>query len=102
GRYNNSSPRPPKEIVSDNSNAYIESFSPSPIPNKDSDSYMEEIDLPFNPDDPKPSGIEEEDYDSGRDILILEELLDNYSISLPDNELYPFDIPSPYHPQNDG
>nr|GFA00256.1 hypothetical protein [Tanacetum cinerariifolium] len=43
--YDNSSPRPPEEIVSDNSNADIESFSPSPIPNKDSDPLMEEIDL---------------------------------------------------------
>nr|GFC93657.1 hypothetical protein [Tanacetum cinerariifolium] len=33
--YDNSSPRPPEEIVSDNSNANIESLSPSPIPNKD-------------------------------------------------------------------
>nr|GFA60948.1 hypothetical protein [Tanacetum cinerariifolium] len=32
------------------------------------------------------------------DILILEELLDNYSLSLPDNESYHFDIPSPYRP----
>nr|GFA58693.1 hypothetical protein [Tanacetum cinerariifolium] len=30
--YDNSSPRPPEEIVSDNSNADIASFSPSPIP----------------------------------------------------------------------
>nr|GEV31653.1 retrovirus-related Pol polyprotein from transposon TNT 1-94 [Tanacetum cinerariifolium] len=52
--YDNSSPRPPEEIVSDNSNADIESFSPSPIPNKDSNSHMEEIDLPFTPDDPMP------------------------------------------------
>nr|GFA72453.1 hypothetical protein [Tanacetum cinerariifolium] len=59
--YENSSPRPPKEIVSDNSNADIESFSPSPIPNKHSDSNMEEIDLPFNPDDPMPPGIEDDD-----------------------------------------
>nr|GFB24125.1 hypothetical protein [Tanacetum cinerariifolium] len=29
--YNNSSPRPPEEIAFDNSNADIESFSPSPI-----------------------------------------------------------------------
>nr|GEZ17799.1 hypothetical protein [Tanacetum cinerariifolium] len=50
--YDNSSPRPPEEIVSDNSNADIESFSPSPIPNKDSNSHMEEIDLYFNLDDP--------------------------------------------------
>nr|GEW12284.1 putative reverse transcriptase domain-containing protein [Tanacetum cinerariifolium] len=96
--YDNSSPRPSEEIVSDNSNADIESFSPSPIPNKDSDSHIEEIDLPFTPDDPMPPGSEEEDYDSGRDILILEELFDNYSLSLPDNESYHFDIPSPYRP----
>nr|GEZ19390.1 hypothetical protein [Tanacetum cinerariifolium] len=96
--YDNSSPRPPKEIVSDNSNADIESFSPSPIPNKDSDSHMEEIDFPFTPDDPMPPGIEDDDYDSGRDIPILGEFLDNYSLSLPANEAYHFDIPSPYCP----
>nr|GEZ53792.1 hypothetical protein [Tanacetum cinerariifolium] len=76
----------------------IESFSPSPIPNEDSDSYMEEIDLSFNPDDPMPPGIEDDDYDSGKDISILEELLDNYSRSLPASESYHFDIPSPYRP----
>nr|GFA70282.1 hypothetical protein [Tanacetum cinerariifolium] len=91
--YDNSSPRLPKEIVSDNSNADIESFSPSPIPVEDSDSHMEEIDLYFNSDDPMPLGIEEYDDDSERDILILEELLDNYSLSLPNNESYHFDIP---------
>nr|GEZ11078.1 hypothetical protein [Tanacetum cinerariifolium] len=64
----------------------------------DSDSFMEEIDLSFNPDDPMPLSIEDDDYDSGRDIPILEELLDNYSLSLPDNEAYHFDIPSPYRP----
>nr|GFA42299.1 hypothetical protein [Tanacetum cinerariifolium] len=96
--YDNSSPRPPEEIVSDNSDADIESFSPSPIPNKDSNSHMEEIDLPFTPDDPMPPGIEDDDYDSERDILIFEELLDNYSLSLFANESYHFDIPSPYRP----
>nr|GFD18928.1 hypothetical protein [Tanacetum cinerariifolium] len=96
--YDNSSPRPPKEIVYDNSDADIESFSPSPIPNEDSDSHMEEIDLPFTPNDPMPSGIEDDDYDSGRDISILKELLDNYSLSLHANESYHFDIPSPYRP----
>nr|GFC13226.1 hypothetical protein [Tanacetum cinerariifolium] len=75
--YDNSSPRPPEEIISDISNADIESFSPSPIPNEDSDSHMEEINLYFNPDDPMPPGIEEVDDDSERDISILEELLDN-------------------------
>nr|GEY80370.1 hypothetical protein [Tanacetum cinerariifolium] len=37
--YNNSSPHPPEEFVFENSNADIESFFPSPIPNKDSDFY---------------------------------------------------------------
>nr|GEY51400.1 hypothetical protein [Tanacetum cinerariifolium] len=83
---------------SDNSNADIESFSPSPILNEDSDSHMEEIDLFLNPDDPMPPGIEENDDDSERDIPILEELLDNYSLSLHTNESYHFDIPSPYRP----
>nr|GEV17999.1 hypothetical protein [Tanacetum cinerariifolium] len=92
--YDNSSPRPPKEIVSENSDTEIESFSPSPIPVKDSDSLMEEIDLSFTPDYPMLPGIEDDDYDSERDILILEELLDNYSLSLPVIESYHFDIPS--------
>nr|GEY78432.1 reverse transcriptase domain-containing protein [Tanacetum cinerariifolium] len=59
-------------IISDNSNTDIESFFPSPIPNKDSDPLMEEIDLSFNPDDPMPPGIEEDDDDSERNIPILE------------------------------
>nr|GEV92741.1 hypothetical protein [Tanacetum cinerariifolium] len=87
-----------KEIVSDISNADIESFSPSPIPNKDSGPLMEEINLYLNPDDPMPPGIEDDDDDSERYIPILEELLDSYSLSLPTNESYHFDIPSPYRP----
>nr|GEU83288.1 hypothetical protein [Tanacetum cinerariifolium] len=71
--YDNSSPHPSKEFVSKNSNTEIESFSLSPIPIKDSDSFMEEIDLSFNPDDPMLSGIEDDDYDSERDILILKD-----------------------------
>nr|GFA23842.1 hypothetical protein [Tanacetum cinerariifolium] len=56
------------------------------------------IDLYFNPDDPMPPGIEEDDDDSEKDILILEELFDNYSLSLPATESYHFDIPSLYRP----
>nr|GFC48037.1 hypothetical protein [Tanacetum cinerariifolium] len=59
---------------------------------------MEEIDLSFNPDDPLPPGIEEDDDDSERDIPILEKLLDNCPLSLPTNESYYFDIPLPYRP----
>nr|GFD23888.1 hypothetical protein [Tanacetum cinerariifolium] len=44
---------------------------------------MKEIDLSFYLDDPMPPGIEEDDDDSERDILIHDELLDTYSLSLP-------------------
>nr|GEZ33153.1 hypothetical protein [Tanacetum cinerariifolium] len=74
--YDNSSPRPPKEFVYANSDAKIKSFSPSPILVKDSDSLTEEIDLFCTLDYPMPLGIEDEDYDSERDILILRTCLD--------------------------
>nr|GEV54864.1 hypothetical protein [Tanacetum cinerariifolium] len=61
-------------------------------------SHVEEIDLSFNPDNPMSSSIKEDDDDSERDSSILEELLDNYSLSLPANESYHFDIPSLYRP----
>nr|GFB09620.1 hypothetical protein [Tanacetum cinerariifolium] len=73
--YDNSSPPPPEEFISKNSDAAIESFSPSPIP-----------------------GIKDDDYDSEGDILILEELLSNDSLSLPENESFYFDISSSPRP----
>nr|GEX82076.1 hypothetical protein [Tanacetum cinerariifolium] len=48
--------------------------------------------LTFTPDDRMPPAIEEDDDDS-RDILIREELLDNYSLPPPENESFHFDIP---------
>nr|GEX85236.1 hypothetical protein [Tanacetum cinerariifolium] len=96
--YDNSSPRPPKEFVSKNSNAKIKSFSPSPIPVEDSDILMEEIDLSFTPNNLMPPSIEDDDYDSERDILISRDLLSNYSLSLPENESFRFDIHSFSHP----
>nr|GEX10720.1 hypothetical protein [Tanacetum cinerariifolium] len=95
--YDNSSPRPPEEFVSENSNTDVESFSPFPIHIEDSNSFMEEIDLTFTPDDPMPPSIKEDDDDS-RDILIRKELLDNYSLPLPENESFHFDIPLSYRP----
>nr|GEW47688.1 hypothetical protein [Tanacetum cinerariifolium] len=93
--YDNSSPHPLEEFVFANSDAASESFSPSLIPIKDSDSYMEEIDLSLNPNNLMPPGIEEDDDDSEKDIPILDELLDNYSLSLPKKESFHFDI-SPF------
>nr|GEX60305.1 hypothetical protein [Tanacetum cinerariifolium] len=51
-----------------------------------------EIDLTFTPDDPMPPSIEEDDDDS-RDTLIRKEFFDNYSLSIPENESFHFDIP---------
>nr|GEZ95323.1 hypothetical protein [Tanacetum cinerariifolium] len=91
--YDKSSPRPPEEFVSTNSDAAIESFSPSRILVKDSDSLMEEIDLFCTPDYPMPPGIEDDDYDSERDILILKDLPRNNTLSFAEKESFYFDIP---------
>nr|GEY92067.1 hypothetical protein [Tanacetum cinerariifolium] len=69
--YDNSSPHLSKGIIFENSDVVIKSFSPSPIPIEDSDSFMEEIDLSLIPDDSMPPGMENDDYDSEGDILIL-------------------------------
>nr|GFA84948.1 hypothetical protein [Tanacetum cinerariifolium] len=84
--YDNSSPCPPKEFVSANYDAATESFSPSPILVKDSDSLMEEIDLFCTPDYPMPPGIVDEDYDSERDILIPKDLPSNNSFLFAEKE----------------
>nr|GEZ89080.1 hypothetical protein [Tanacetum cinerariifolium] len=99
--YDYSSPRPLEEFNSKNSDAIIESFSPSPIPVKDSNSLVEEIDLSLTLDDSLPQDIKNDDYDSERDILIPEELHSNDSLLLPENESFHFDIPIYYDDDND-
>nr|GEW05626.1 hypothetical protein [Tanacetum cinerariifolium] len=84
--------KPPDDLCSPNP------LSPFPILVEDSDSLMEEIDLSFTLDDQMPPGIKEDDYDSERDIFILEEFLSNDFLSLPENESFHFDIPSPSRP----
>nr|GEX44043.1 hypothetical protein [Tanacetum cinerariifolium] len=90
--YDNSSPRPPKEFISANFDAASESFSPSPIVVKDSDSLMKEIDLFCTLDYPMPPGIMDKDYDSERDILIRKELPSNNTLSFVEKESLHFDI----------
>ncbi|GJX73622.1 hypothetical protein Tco_0312217 [Tanacetum coccineum] len=102
--YDNSSPRPPKEINLENVDTIIESLSPSPIPVADSDSLMEEIDLFIAFDDSMPPGIKDDDYDSEGDIRFLEELLNNDSLPLPENKssnLDHFNDPSPSRPPSE-
>ncbi|GKE50368.1 hypothetical protein Tco_1481626, partial [Tanacetum coccineum] len=78
-----SSPHSLEELNYEIPDAIIESFSPSPIPVEDSESLMEGIDIFLAPDDSIPLGIENDDYDSEGDVLFLEELLNDDSISLP-------------------
>nr|GEW92866.1 hypothetical protein [Tanacetum cinerariifolium] len=91
--YDNSSLRPPEEFVSANSDAVSESFSPSPILVKDSDSLMDEINLLCTLDYPMPPSIVDKDYDSERDILISKDLPSNNSLSFAEKESFHFDIP---------
>ncbi|GJZ62343.1 hypothetical protein Tco_0618480 [Tanacetum coccineum] len=70
--YDNSSPRPPKELNSEISDAIIKSFSSSPIPVKDNDSLIEEIDIFLAADDSIPPGIDSDGYDSEEDNIFLE------------------------------
>nr|GEY02488.1 hypothetical protein [Tanacetum cinerariifolium]GEY02501.1 hypothetical protein [Tanacetum cinerariifolium] len=63
---------------------------------KDSDSLRDEIDLFLTLDDSMAPSIEDDYYDFEGDIL--EELLSNDSLSLPENESFHFNIPSSPRP----
>ncbi|GJS43513.1 hypothetical protein Tco_0568556 [Tanacetum coccineum] len=99
-----SSPHSPEELNYEIPDAIIESFSPSPIPIEDSNSLIKEIDIFLAPDDSIPSGIENDDYDSKGDVLFLEKLLNDDSLSLPEYEsfhVYFYNVPSsPRPPEN--
>nr|GEX70090.1 hypothetical protein [Tanacetum cinerariifolium] len=60
----------------------------------DYDSLMKEISLTFTLDYPMLPSIEDDNYDSKRDILILKDLLSNDTLSLSEKESFHFDIPS--------
>nr|GEU66669.1 hypothetical protein [Tanacetum cinerariifolium] len=83
--YDNSSPRPLKELNVEIVDTIVESLSPSPIPVKDGDSRMEEIDLFLATDDLMPPDIESEDYDSEGDVNFLEELLREFISAVMNN-----------------
>nr|GEU52815.1 hypothetical protein [Tanacetum cinerariifolium] len=82
--YDNSSPRTQKKSNSENSDAVIESFSPSPIPVQDSDPFMEEIDLFLTYDGSIPPGIDSDYSDSEGDNIFPERLLHDDPIPLSD------------------
>nr|GEU64582.1 hypothetical protein [Tanacetum cinerariifolium] len=74
------------ELNAEIADTIVESLSPSPIPVKDSDSLMDEIDLFLATDEWLPLSIESDGYDSEGDIRFLEEILIDDSIPLPNNE----------------
>ncbi|GJT00989.1 hypothetical protein Tco_0822158 [Tanacetum coccineum] len=93
-----------KELNLEIVDTIFESLSLSPILVEDSDSLMEEIGLFLASDDSMPSGIEDDDYDSEGDIHFLEELLNNDSLLLPENEssnLDHFNVQSPSRSSSD-
>ncbi|GKA23027.1 hypothetical protein Tco_0708989 [Tanacetum coccineum] len=101
-----SSPHSPEELNYEIPD--IESFSPSPISVEDRDSLMEEINIFLASSDSIPPGIENDDYDLEGDILFLEELLNEDSLSRPEYETFHFDrynvqssLPPPEKPPDD-
>nr|GEV54978.1 hypothetical protein [Tanacetum cinerariifolium] len=89
--YDNSFPRPPKELNAEIADTIVESLSPSSVLVEDSDSQMEEIDLFIDTDDLIPSGIKSDNYDSEGDFNFLEEFLSDDSLYFPENESSYFD-----------
>nr|GEV27103.1 hypothetical protein [Tanacetum cinerariifolium] len=87
-----------KEVVEKGNNLYPLDLRLVAAHTKDSYSLWDEINLSLTLDDSMPSGIENDDYDSEGDMLILENLLSNGSLSLPKNESFYFDIPSSLRP----
>nr|GEU57496.1 hypothetical protein [Tanacetum cinerariifolium] len=82
--YDNSSPRPPEEINSENSDVVTKSFSLSPIPVENSDLFMEEINLFLTSDGSIPLGIDSDYSNSEGDNLFPERLLHDDPIPFPD------------------
>nr|GEZ37801.1 hypothetical protein [Tanacetum cinerariifolium] len=78
--YDNSSPRPPKELNAKIAYTIVESIPSLPIPVQDGDSQWEEIDIVTETDDVLPSSIENVADDQEGDVRFLEELLIDDSI----------------------
>nr|GEX06712.1 hypothetical protein [Tanacetum cinerariifolium] len=69
--YDNSSPRPPKELNAEIVDTIVESIPSLPIPVQDGDSQREEIDIVTKTDDVLPLNVENDD-DSSNDPLLEE------------------------------
>nr|GFA17006.1 hypothetical protein [Tanacetum cinerariifolium] len=113
--YDNSSPRPPKELNTEIADTIIESIPSLPFPVQDGNSQQEEIDVVtkefnlFLSDNSIPPDIENVADDPEGDIRFLEELLIDDSIlshessdsNFEDNSLIPRPHPEPPDAQTD-
>nr|GEX38772.1 hypothetical protein [Tanacetum cinerariifolium]GEX81485.1 hypothetical protein [Tanacetum cinerariifolium] len=81
----------PHPLENFQANTIVKTLPTSPIQVEDSDSQREEIDIFTSTNDLLPPGIESDDYDSKGDIHFLEELINNDSILIPENESSNFD-----------
>nr|GEX39536.1 reverse transcriptase domain-containing protein [Tanacetum cinerariifolium] len=93
--YDNSSPRPSKELNAEIAEIIIESLPSLPIPVQDGDSQREEIDIVTNTNDVLPPGVENDDDLEG-EIDDVEELhvdnsISNFEHELLDDEASDFD-----------
>nr|GFA08616.1 hypothetical protein [Tanacetum cinerariifolium] len=84
--YDDSSPRPPKELNTVNANTIVESITSSFIPVHDNDSQREEIDIVIETDDVLPPSVKNDDDSEGETDAVEELHVDN-SISNSENEL---------------
>nr|GEW29302.1 hypothetical protein [Tanacetum cinerariifolium] len=95
--YDNSSPRPPKELNAEIADTIVESIPSLPIPVQDGDSQREEIDIVTETDDVLPPSVEN-DNGSSNDPLLEEAdlfLASDNSIPLVDNPSIPRPPPEP-------
>nr|GFA17007.1 hypothetical protein [Tanacetum cinerariifolium] len=81
--YDNSSPRPPKELTTEIADTIIESIPSLPFPVQDGNSQQEEIDVVTSMDDVLPPSVENDDD------LSNDSLLEEVNLFLSDNSIPP-------------
>nr|GEW96667.1 reverse transcriptase domain-containing protein [Tanacetum cinerariifolium] len=88
--YDNSSPRPPKELNAEIANTLVESIPISLIPVQDNDSQWEDIDILTNTDELLPPGVENDDDSDDVEELHVDNSICNSEHELSDNEASDF------------
>nr|GEY45432.1 hypothetical protein [Tanacetum cinerariifolium] len=96
--YDNSSPRPPKELNAEIADTIVESLPSSLIPVQDNDSQREEIAIVTNTDELLPPGFDANDLEGEINVLRIDNSILNSENELSDNEASDYNnlsFPSP-------